>query len=52
MILFLISTILASLALGVALAYGLCSALFAVARMHVHAHDSAQLQIQAKVVNL
>ena len=52
MILFMVSTILASLAMGVALAYGLCSALFAMARMHVRAQDSTRLQMQTKTVNL
>lgn len=52
MILFIVSTILASLALGVALAYGLCCAVFTVARMHMRAQNPAQLPMQTKVVNL
>jgi hypothetical protein len=51
MMLLMVSTILASLAMGVALAYALCSALFAMARMHVRAHNSAGLQIQTKIAN-
>lgn len=51
MMLLMVSTILASLAMGVALAYVLCSALFAMAKIHVRAHNSAGLQIQTKVAN-
>ncbi|MGO8719784.1 MAG: hypothetical protein ACLQMO_11265 [Acidobacteriaceae bacterium] len=51
MILLMVSTILASVALGVALAYGFCSALFAVAKMHVRAQNPAALQVQAKSAN-
>ena len=47
----MVSTILASLAMGVALAHALCSALFAMARMHVRAQNPAGLQIQTKIVN-
>jgi hypothetical protein len=49
--LLMVSTILASLALGVAIAHGLCSALFAMARMHVRAQHSAQLPMQTKIAN-
>jgi hypothetical protein len=51
MILLMVSTILASVAMGVALAYGFCSALFAMAKMHVRAQNSAALQIQTKSAN-
>ena len=52
MMLFMVSTILASLAVGVALAYGVCRVLFAVARMHVRAQNPAQLPMQTKVIHL
>jgi hypothetical protein len=51
MILLMISTILASVALGVALAYGFCSGVFAMAKMHVRSQAAAPLQIQAKSAN-
>jgi hypothetical protein len=51
MILLMVSTILASVALGVALAYGFCSGVFAVAKMHVRSHAAAPLQIHAKSAN-
>jgi hypothetical protein len=50
MMLLMISTALASLALGVTIAYALCSALFAIFRMHVRTHVAAPLGIQAKPV--
>jgi hypothetical protein len=52
MILLMVSTILASIVLGVALAYGFCSGVFAVAKMHVRAQNSAALQIHPKSANL
>ncbi len=51
MIVLMISTILASVAMGVALAYGCCSALFAMAKIHVRSHHPAPLQIQTKSAN-
>jgi hypothetical protein len=51
MILLMVSTILACVALGVALAYGFCSGVFAVAKMHVRSHAAAPLQIQTKSAN-
>ncbi|HVC89931.1 MAG TPA: hypothetical protein VND66_04825 [Acidobacteriaceae bacterium] len=51
MMLLMVSTILASVAMGVALAHGLCSALFALARMHVRAQKPAPLQMQTKIAN-
>ncbi|MHB1936253.1 MAG: hypothetical protein ACYCOR_06680 [Acidobacteriaceae bacterium] len=51
MIVLMISTILASVAMGVALAYGFCCALFAVAKMHVRSQHPAPLRIQAKSAN-
>lgn len=51
MILLMISTILASVALGVAAAYGVCSGVFAMAKMHVRSRTSAPLQIHTKSAN-
>jgi hypothetical protein len=51
MMLLMVSTILASLALGVAIAHGLCSALFAMARLHVRAQHPGQLPMQTKIAN-
>ena len=51
MILLMVSTILASVAMGVAIAYGFCSALFAMAKMHVRSQNPAALQIQTKSAN-
>lgn len=51
MILLMVSTTLASVVMGVALAYGFCSALFAMAKMHVRAQNATALQIQAKSAN-
>lgn len=48
MTLLMISAALASLAIGVTIAYALCSVLFAVFRMHVRAHVAASLGVQAK----
>ncbi|MES2222050.1 MAG: hypothetical protein V4587_13930 [Acidobacteriota bacterium] len=50
MILLMISTIVASIALGVALAYGFCSGVFAMAKMHVRS-QTAPLQIHTKSAN-
>jgi hypothetical protein len=52
MMLLVISAILASLAIGVTIAYALCNALFALFRMRVRAHSPARLQIHAKIANL
>jgi hypothetical protein len=51
MILLMVSTILACIALGVAVAYGFCSAVFAMAKMHVRSHSTAPLQIHTKSAN-
>ena len=51
MIVLMVSTILASVALGVALAYGFCSGVFAMAKMHARSQTAAPLQIQAKSAN-
>lgn len=51
MMLLMISTALASLAMGVTVAYALCSALFAIFRMHVRAQVAAPLRIQPKAIN-
>lgn len=51
MILLMISTIVASLAMGVAIAYALCSALFAMARMHIRALKPPPLRMQTKILN-
>lgn len=51
MILLMVSTILATVALGVAVAYGCCSAVFAMAKMHVRSQAAAPLQIQTKSAN-
>jgi hypothetical protein len=50
MILLMISTILASVALGIALAYGFCSGVFAMAKMHIRS-QTAPLQIHTKSAN-
>lgn len=50
MTLLMISTALASLAMGVTIAYVLCSALFAAFRMHVRAHVGAPLRIHPKTM--
>lgn len=56
MMLLVVSAILASLALGVTIAYATCSILFTLFRMHVRAKslaDSpASLPMRAKVVHL
>lgn len=52
MMLLAISAILASLAIGVTIAYGLCSALFAIFRMRVRAQNPARLRMQAKIAQL
>lgn len=51
MIVLMVSTILASVALGVALAYGFCSGLFAMAKLHVRSQSPAALRIQTKSAN-
>jgi hypothetical protein len=51
MIVLMISTILACVALGVALAYGFCSGVFAMAKMHIRSQTAAPLQIQTKSAN-
>jgi len=51
MILLMVSTILAAVALGVALAYGFCSGVFAMAKMHVRSQTAAPLQMQTKSAN-
>ncbi|MHB8303142.1 MAG: hypothetical protein ACYDC6_09960 [Acidobacteriaceae bacterium] len=48
MMLLMISTALASLAMGVTLAYAVCLALFTVFRMRVQQHAAATLRIQSK----
>lgn len=50
MMLLMISTALASLALGVTVAYALCSSLFAIFRMHVRAHVRVPLGAQPEIV--
>jgi hypothetical protein len=52
MIVLMVSTILASVALGVALAYGVCSGVFAMAKMHARSQAGAPLQIHTKSANL
>lgn len=52
MMLLMISTALASLAIGVTIAYALCSALFALFRMHVRSHSPVRLRMHAKAVDL
>ncbi len=47
MMLLMISTALASLAMGVTIAYALCSMLFALFRIHARAQKPASLRIQA-----
>lgn len=51
MILLMISTILACVALGIALAYGFCSGVFAVAKIHVRSQSTAPLQIHTTSAN-
>lgn len=51
MIVLMVSTILASVALGVALAYGVCSGVFAMAKIHVRSQAGAPLQIHTKSAN-
>jgi hypothetical protein len=50
MMLLMISTTLASLALGVTVAYGLCSSLFAIFRMHVRAHVAPPLGARPEAI--
>jgi hypothetical protein len=51
MIVLMVSTIVASVALGVALAYGVCSGVFAMAKMHIRSQAGAPLQIHTKSAN-
>ena len=51
MMLLMISTTLASLVLGVTVAYALCSSLFAMFRLHVRGHIDAALGAQPKVAS-
>ncbi len=51
MMLLVISAILASLAMGVTIAYGLCTALFALLRVHVRSHGPARLHIHPESVH-
>ena len=52
MMLLMISTVLASLAMGVTIAYALCSLLFLLFRTHVRAHRTVPLRIHAKTAQL
>lgn len=52
MMLLVISAILASFALGVMIAYWLCSALFTVFRMHVQTRTRTPLPMQTKPAHL
>ena len=52
MMLLVVSAILASLAMGVTLAYALCLALFTLFRVHVRAQSPARLRMQTKTVHL
>ena len=51
MILLVISAVLAALALGVTIAYGVCLALFALFRIHVSSHRPATLHIEPKTAH-
>lgn len=51
MMVLVVSAILASLAMGVTLAYGLCSAMFSLFRMHVKATAPARLPMQPKTAH-
>lgn len=48
MMLLVLSAILASLAMGVTCAYGLCCAMFALFRIHVRAHQPNMTPMQVK----
>jgi hypothetical protein len=52
MMLLVVSAILASLAIGVTIAYGLCSALFMLFRIHTQANSPAPIRMQTKIANL
>ncbi len=52
MMLLVISAILASLAMGVTIAYALCSVLFVLFRTRVRAQSPAGLPMQAKTAHL
>jgi uncharacterized membrane protein len=52
MMLLVVSAILASLALGVTIAYALCLALFTLFRIHVRAQSPVRLRMQTKTVHL
>jgi hypothetical protein len=51
MMVLMISTILASLALGVTIAYALCSALFTIFRIHTQGKRPAALQMHTKIAH-
>lgn len=51
MMVLMISTILASLALGVTIAYALCSALFTLFRIHTRARRPVPLPMQRKIAH-
>lgn len=52
MMLLVISAILASFALGVTVAYALCSALLTLFRMRAQAESLARLRMQTKTAHL
>ncbi len=52
MMLLVISAILASLALGVTIAYAVCLALFQLFRVHVRAQSPAPLRMHTKIAHL
>ena len=52
MMLLVVSAILASLAVGVTLAYGLCSALFTLFRIHTRVKRPVPIAMQTKIANL
>lgn len=52
MMLLVVSAVLASLALGVTLAFWLCSALFMLFRMNTRAKRSIAITMQTKTVQL
>ena len=51
MVLLVISAVLASLALGVMIAYAVCLAMFELFRVHVHGVRPATLRIEAKTAH-
>ena len=52
MMLLVISAILASLAMGVTIAYAVCVALFTLFRIQVRAHSPVPLRMQPKTLQL